>query len=133
VPAPRPEAAAPPDLRPEALVEVEVRGRVTLPATGAPTGRPLVVVTDGPCFQPGTHYLGTARPDPAHPYFIEIFPPSGTRLEVCAALLAEGSRETPWWGRAPQGPLRAEGAGEVRLSADVAIARARTVTVPAGL
>ena len=134
----RRDAGVPPDLAPPPLVAVSVAGRVTAP--GAPAGRLVVVVTDGPCFRVGTHYLAFAQVAPDGTFTAELFPPWGTRLEVCAALvptLAQGGdgvrRATAWWGRAVQGPWTASGPSGMRLGGlDVTVRFGDEATLPTG-
>lgn len=119
----------PPDLAPPSLVEVELRGKVD--AAGAPAGKLVVVITDGPCFQIGSHYIGSMPTRPGQKYFVEVFPPSGTHLDVCAALVVAGVRTTPWHGRAAKAPILAVGQGEVQLhDIDVKISKQQPVTLP---
>ncbi len=135
--APRTTVARPPDagardLAPPSLVEVEVRG--TVDAAGAPPGKLVVVLTDGPCFAIGSHYIGAMPAKPGRPYSLEVFPPRGTRLDVCAALVTGPERVTPWHGRADKAPLVAVGEGDVRFDGvDIRLARGEPVTVPSTL
>jgi hypothetical protein len=123
------DMAAAPDLARPSLVEIEVRGKVEAP--GAPAGKAVVVLTDGPCFQPGSHYLGAMPARVGQKYFIEIFPPRGTRIDVCAALVVNGVRTTAWHGRAAKAPLLAEGQGDVAMNdIDVKIAKQKPISLP---
>ena len=128
-----PDLARGPDLFQQTLVEVEVMGTVSAPK--APAGKILVVLTDGPCFQLGSHYVGTQPvPKPGQRYFIEVFPPEGTDLWACAVLVVGGNRTTPWVGRAKRSPLRAKGHGEVIFDPiDIEITKGAPVNVPTGL
>lgn len=111
------------------LVHVAVRG--TVAAGAAPSGKLVVVLTDGPCFQPGSHYLATTPALPGGAYQLEAFPPSGTRLEVCAALVVGGQRLTPWHGRAASTALEAAGRGPaVYRDIDIQLVKTTPVRVP---
>ena len=128
---PRPPTT-PPDMALPALVGMELSGRVTAPAV--PAGRLVVLVTDGPCFRAGTHYHGDARPSADGSWATQVFPPSGTHVEVCAALIPAGTRSTAWWARAAQGPWTAQGRSRMKIAGiDLTISRADEVTVPSGI
>ena len=106
----------------------------TLRSTGAPTDGWIVVVTDGPCFQPGTHYHGAARPSRDGTFSASVYPPAGTRLEVCAAHVDAGVRTSTLWGRASRGPWIAEGRSGMRVfDVEVTAGVASPITVPSGI
>jgi hypothetical protein len=88
------------------------------------------VLSDGPCFQPGSHYVATAPAHVGQPFLLEAFPPAGARLEACAALVVGGQRFTPWHG-VGGAPIIAGGPalGEVAIR----LARTVPVRVPAAL
>lgn len=135
----QPRAAAPvpaPPLAPGAtpsVVEVQVSGRV-LPPRDAPSGQLLVALTDGPCFQPGTHYLTWAKAAPGGNFLLDIFPPVGTPLEACGAVVEPGKSRISWWGRADRGTMDVQGRGRiVYQGTDIPLRRGPDVPVPAGL
>lgn len=128
-PAPSPPA---PDL-PNTVIQVEVSGSVSIPLD-APKARLLVVITDGQCFQGGSHYLGTAQPGPSGNFLMTVFPPVGSKIQACAALVEPMRSGISWWGRADRGPMDVQGRGKmVYQGTTIPIRRAPEVQLPAGL
>ncbi|MSP61187.1 MAG: hypothetical protein EXR72_12750 [Myxococcales bacterium] len=126
------DAANVADLAPPALVQVVVTGTVTAP--GAPAGRMIAVLTDGPCFQPGSHFVATAAVNPGKPYRIEAYPPGGSVLDLCVALVVGNQRLTPWHGRGENTPLQSTASGRTIFQhVDVKVGETVPVRVPDGL
>jgi hypothetical protein len=127
--APAPAAPA----LPGTVVEVEVGGKVVLPRD-APAGRVLVALMDGPCFQPGGHYLGLAWPGPGGNFLLDVFPPAGTALEACAAIVEPLRRGVSFWGRADRGTMAVAGRGRMLYhGSDITVRRAPEVRLPDGV
>ena len=132
--APAPPAAAPAPPRPPAspasptVVQVEVSGRLTLPP-GAPRGRSVVVLSDGPCFQPGSHALAVVDADASSAYRATLYPPIGTQLEACGALVEPRRSALSFWGRADRGSMPVHGRGKM-VYGDTAITLRRGLEVP---
>lgn len=135
-PAPTAKVVPAPRLAPGAtasVMQVQVSGRVVLPRD-APAGPVLVALTDGPCFQLGTHYLTWTRAAASGGYLLETFPPVGTSLEACAAVMEPGRDRLSWWGRADRGAMPIEGRGRMVLSGtDIPLRRGPDVPLPVGL
>ena len=137
--APAPTAAPPAPPRPAAsptsptVVQVEVSGRLTLPA-GAPRGRSVVVLGDGPCFQPGTHALAVVDADATGAFQATLYPPVGTELEACGALVEPRRSGLSFWGRADRGSMPVHGRGKM-VYGDTAITlrRGKEVPLPPGV
>jgi hypothetical protein len=104
--------------------EVELGGRIdNRPAF---KGDVHAWVTDGPCWQPATRSLGTAKAQPDGSFFIEVFVPQGTPLWVCTAT-ADGSAS----GALEKAPLSGKGLGEVSYSGlHLTLAKSKRVTAP---
>lgn len=140
-PPPPPTAAPPPDLAaarppdlagPPALAHVQLRG--TVAAAGLPAGPILVVLSDGPCFAAGTHYVATGLVKAGAAYRLDAFPPVGSTLDLCAALVVQGRRKTPFFARAAKAPLILAGRAGVTLDGvDIALRRGPPINVPEGL
>lgn len=133
------DAGAPGDPAARAVVPLSVTGTATLAPSdaGAPAGRLLVALTDGPCFLPGTHYLALAWPSPGAPFTVTAFPPRGSRLELCAALVENAPmrrRRVRVWGRSERGPLVADGVRTRFAGVDVTLSpRPVELPLPEGL
>jgi hypothetical protein len=126
-----PRATAAPAPSENTVLQVEVSGRVATPS-GAPRGRLLVALMDGPCFQPGSHYLALTQPEPDGRYQMTAFPPVGTRLEACGVLVEPLRAGASFWGRAERGTMPVQGRGRmVYESTDVQLRRGPDVQVPA--
>ena len=124
---------APPDLAgPPALARVQIQG--TLAAKGLPAGIALVVLTDGPCFEPGTHYVATTVTKSGATYRFDAFPPVGSKLDLCAAVIVGGHRKTPFFGRAEKAPFVVASRTGLSLErVDVQLRRGPLVQIPEGL
>lgn len=124
-------AAAP--AAPATVVQVEVSGRLVLPER-PPPGRLQLYLTDGPCFQPGSHYLGSATPAADGSFQLTVFPPLGTALEACGALVEPLRSGVAFWGRADRGSMPVHGRGKmVYRDTVVVLRRGPDVIVPAAL
>jgi hypothetical protein len=114
---------------PRPLTQTDIHGTVT--AAGAPSGKIVVVATDGPCFAVGSHYIGWTAARDGVPFSMQLFPPRGTRLDVCAALFVSDNRTTPWHARSTRAPLVDASDGRAVFDGvDVTLARAEPVTLP---
>lgn len=134
-PSPAPVVPAPrlPTGATASVMQVQVGGRVLVPRE-APAGSVLVALTDGPCFQLGTHYFTWAKAAPGGGYLLEAFPPVGTPLEACAAVIEPGRDRLSWWGRSDRGTMAVEGRGRMVYQAtDIPLRRGPDAPLPVGL
>ena len=135
LPPPKP-APPPPPVKvdaagPPPLVHVTIRGKVEVPPGAG--GSILLVVTDGPCFLPGTHYLATRTVKPG-PYSVDLFPPLGSRLEVCATVVNSAVRTTPYLGRGARTPLLVATLAANRFEeVGIKVQRGAVVVIPEGI
>ena len=93
-------------------VEVEVTGKVELPAGYKPKGELLIFVSQKDCLDPGAPILGWSKPAESMRFFIEVFPAWGTDITICAAEDPGSGKPTTVYGQAP-GKHYCEGLGEV--------------------
>ena len=95
--------------------EVEITGEVT--ATVGPTETRFVYVATGDCLDPASRVRGRAAVEADGKFFIEVFPPCGSDLTVCATVEPAGTMEpqpTKRYGKLDQ-KLHAEGIGEIEF------------------
>ncbi len=130
-PAPASPAAAEPT-----LCEVELSGAVTA-AVGSPD-TPFAFVAIGDCLDPAAKVLGRDFVNKQDgKWFIEVFPPCGTDLTVCAsvepaAAMPNAPGETRRYGKLDR-LLHAQGVGEIEfkeLTVPVADGPPRTFATP---
>lgn len=108
--------------------EVELTGHFVAPK--GQKGEPRVWVTDGPCFQAGSHAVGETKPNGGG-FFVEVFVPQGTNLWICGALVPSGATQVTIYGSAPE-PVLARGAGEVAVpNIPVVLKKGPPVPLPA--
>ncbi len=120
--APSPVVAAPAPASPAAaeptLCEVELSGSVTA-AVGA-SEAPFAFVAIGDCLDPAAKVLGRDFVNKQDgKWFIEVFPPCGTDLTVCASLepataMPNAPGETRRYGKLDR-LLHAQGVGEIEF------------------
>ncbi len=126
--APQPLAPSPPPPSLPVTAEVELSGTIARPP--AQKGDVTVWITDGPCWQPGTHAFGSTRAVGGDKWFLEVFVPQGTQLWACGAL-GDPKRPLIYSGQAAQAPLLGKGVGEVVFTkVDIALAKGKPVTAP---
>lgn len=126
VPAAAPPTAAAPTAAAPMPVTAEVEIGATIDNRAKFKGDVLAWVTDGPCWQPATRALGSAKAQPDGNIFIEVFVPQGTPLWVCAAT-ADGSAS----GALEKAPLIGKGLGEVTFTGQhLSLTKGKRVTAP---
>ena len=101
---------------PSNAVEVEMTGKVILPASAAGKAEQvLLFVAANDCLDPHAKPLGVVRVGETGSFFAEVFAAPGTLLSLCAAVDEGKGKPSTSYGALPR-KLRAEGKGEVVFS-----------------
>jgi hypothetical protein len=97
------------------MCEVEMRGRVELPAGTPPTPLPRLHVSYGDCLSPTAHVAGQfwARPDGT--FFLEVFVPWASDLTLCASYEPAAKGPSTAYGKVER-VFHAEKTGEVEFN-----------------
>lgn len=90
-----------------ATSEVEISGRVVVPAKHATDPLPRVFVAQGDCLASGAKMVGYAGADREGRVFVEVVVPWGADLTMCAAIEPTPGAVSRVWGKAAT-PMRAE-------------------------
>lgn len=97
-----------------ATCEVEISGRVVVPAKYATAPLPRVFVAQGDCLVSGAKMVGYAAADRDGRVFIEVLVPWAADLTICAAIEPTPGAASTVWGKAAT-PMHAEKDGEVEF------------------
>lgn len=103
--------------------EVEMFGKIELPAGERPPGLPMVYVSDGDCLADDAHILEWTRAADQGTFFVESFPFCGATLSLCASFEDPMHSPTMWYGKSKQ-TWKVEGEGEIYLK-DVVVPLAK--------
>jgi hypothetical protein len=116
----------PPTVLPE-RAEVELSGAVEYPLG---KGEPIIFVTLGECWKPGTRELGHVRAN-GKAFFVEYLVPQGTRMWICGAIVPPKGPITIY-GSSPRSPVLGQGVGEVVYAQlDITMKKGPPVELPA--